>query len=108
MGETKYRLLEDLTPPHVRFLYNVCWFTDIDRPLPGAIGVSGASTDKVEHLFRVRDETGIQPWRTFVRSAPPESRQAVEDQPGARPETWFVSTVPVLVRFVQDRALWVP
>jgi hypothetical protein len=99
LSEIQRTALYGMTPTHLLYLYHLTWFTDISEPLAGPIGVADAQTNKVAHMFRVTDESDLQPWTVFARSAPRSSREYVESKPDAMPAAWFVCMRPVGVTY---------
>lgn len=83
------------------------WFTDMSVPDRDALGLAPFDCDRTEHRFTVRDESSIQPWLQFARTAPKSMREQVEALTGAMPERWLVSRATVPVTYVNSE-LWLP
>jgi hypothetical protein len=76
------------------------WATDLDHPVPDALGLTNHLThcDRTEFRYRIDDLEAVayfRPWLIERRTADPLRVEALESSPGAMPRHWFVATTPV-------------
>lgn len=84
-------------PPDWRWMTEVCWFTDMARPDPVALGLTKRTIgcDRTEYRYRVTDPGGVQPWRTAARELPRNAWRLTRGD--HLPGRWWVAHGPVPV-----------
>jgi hypothetical protein len=89
------------------FSDGVVWLTDLDAPVPDALGLTShlLTCDRTAHRYRVVDAWAASPWMEMRPYWDPVRRDALEAAPGAMPRHWWVSPVPVRVRLDERRGV---
>jgi hypothetical protein len=89
--------------PYAAMLALVIWFTDLDEPARGLLGLTSHSLrcDRTQYRYRVTDPSDVERWlgspirRAFTQRA----RNSLELLGAAMPAHWWVSVEPVPVVF---------
>ena len=77
------------------------WFTDLDIPIPFALGLTRhtLTCDRTEFRYRVINADDIVPWLSPPMKPARRSLIRLEREVGALPRHWFVAATGVPVRF---------
>lgn len=81
------------------------WLTDLSVPIRDALGLTQTITkcDRTEYRYRVTDTSHVLPWIEVRKALPRGDIHMLEDDPGARPRHWYVTTVGTPVVFDDPR-----
>ena len=91
--------------PNRAILPALAWFTDLENPDRGQLGLTSLilDCDRMTHRYRVTNPDHVTAWADA--DVPEPYRLALESADGADPEHWFVATRPVPVRLDFARRL---
>lgn len=81
------------------------WLTDLDPPIPAALGLTSLilHCDRTEHSFAVETDSAVW-WPRYARRVPRDAREALESAPGVMPAHWWVSEEPLRLQPVGGAA----
>ena len=86
--------------PHPLLPEPLVWLTDLDTPIPDALGLTSllVTCDRTAHRFTVRTGTAIW-WPRYARRVDPAIRRMFDLTPGAMPTHWWVSTTALRLEY---------
>ena len=80
----------------------ISWFTDLDHPIPGPLGLTSQilTCDRTAHRYIVCDEAPeVYRYMDKRHLLSHTTQEGLESAPGAMPMHWHVAVVPIAVAY---------